>query len=1499
MTDDANINSKDIKIARQAIKEKDLQPFFSFALDLFCITNLENYFLQVNPAWQSVLGYNIEQLEGTSFLDFIHPEDVNTTLSTINQLKKDQQIHYFENRYRHQDGSYRYLQWKSQFHNGLIYSVARDITLQKETEAKIAQQECFSRAILDGLPDGFAMVSPEGKKIRVNKSFCQITGFSEAELLNQTPPFSYWNPPEIAQIMELFQNTIINGSLDDIELNFRRKNGEVFPVLICASRIWDDQGNLLGMCATIKDISERKKIEFELNQTKDFLTQTSNLARVGGWEVNFLRNEVKWTDMTKIIHELPLDYQPNLEESINFYKEGENRNRVIEAVERAVKYGENSRFELQLITAKGKEIWVRAIINSEFKNGVCQRIYGSFQDIDEEKKKELILREKTREFNKLVSIIPIGIYKLKEDFTFTYVSPVWCKINRLKAEDVFANPQIVFDVIHPDDKALFLEKNRQAIANKTPFNATVRQIVNGEIRWMRIQSKPHQDINGNWFWFGIHTDFTDYQVTQNELRETKNQLQSILSSLSEVIWSVSYPDYRLLYVTPSVKNVYGISPEKLFEDYSYWQTAIHPDDRDIINVISQSLAEQDHFSVEYRIIAHNQQVKWISHKGKNMRNQEGEIVRVDGIIFDITENKLTKIALEKSENQVKNILANMSGIVYQCLNDENYTMLFVSDEIERLTGYNKQDFLDNKINLKAITHPDDINYVRQRINQALREKTPYQFEYRIITVENEIIWVSEKGKGIYDQNGNFIYMEGLLFNINQQKNTESKLKQLNQDLQRKEKMLSAISQATKELLSASEIKNANHEDNLSAIALVLPILCDSLEADLAYYLEVKYQEKEVLFNCKYQYKNEDKQTLISHPFFQNIPASYFPEATGVILNHQPYQAITSHLSDKIIFKSFLELEKIKSFVYIPVVSQEKTIGVIGFDDCHQERIWSEGEISLLSSFADSIASAIQRQNLEKSLLEAKKQAESANVAKSEFLANMSHEIRTPLNGIIGFSELLLDTPLNATQEKYLKLVHQSGNILLDLINDILDFSKIEAGKLELSSQKVDIWNLASEVIDIIRFKASEKNLELLLNIPPSLPRFAWLDDVRLKQILINLLGNSVKFTTEGEIELKFELISLENNLFNQENSSLIKISVRDTGCGISPEKQSKIFQAFSQEDESITRKYGGTGLGLTISNKLLALMDSKLEVSSEVNKGSCFFFTIGVKTEFGEEITYEGLENFRKILIVDDNHNNCNILESMLALKNINSDIYYSAESAQNHLSINHDYDGAIIDYSLPQINGLEFIRYIRNHLNISPEQLPIILLHSVSNDQEINQLCQELDVQNQQTKPITINQLFLTLSKLKVKDSRTDQLKNNSSDLDIIQGNFTILIIEDNRVNLILAKILVQKLLPQSKIVTAINGKEGVEMYQETNPDLILMDIQMPIMSGYEATIAIRQLERENHTPIIALTAGTVKGEKEKCLQMGMDDYLSKPIVGEVLMEILKKYLTTSESRK
>lgn len=394
------------------------------------------------------------------------------------------------------------------------------------------------------------------------------------------------------------------------------------------------------------------------------------------------------------------------------------------------------------------------------------------------------------------------------------------------------------------------------------------------------------------------------------------------------------------------------------------------------------------------------------------------------------------------------------------------------------------------------------------------------------------------------------------------------------------------------------------------------------------------------------------------------------------------------------------------------------------------------------------------------LKQSKKEAEDANKAKTEFLANMSHEIRTPLNGVIGFSDLLMQSNLTETQMEYMNTVNTSAKTLLDVVNDILDFSKIEAGKLELDIDNFKIKLLSNQVIEAIKYQTIQKKLELNITLSDNLPHVVKGDKMRLRQILINLLGNAIKFTNKGFIELKIETIAVHKN-----GTNTIRFSVIDTGIGIDKRNQEKIFEAFTQEDSTTTRRFGGTGLGLTISNKLLGLMKSKLNVVSELGKGSTFYFDV----------------NFE----VND--------ESVLGTDN----------NATDH--------------------GL--------------------LLKNMGNS----------------------------------------ELKQDT----------TILIVDDNSVNIFLSKILVKKILPNAIIYEAVNGLDAVNKYSEQRPDIILMDVQMPVMNGYEATEAIRKLENSGfRTPIIGLTAGVLLGEKEKCIDAGMDEYVSKPVVKETLEKMFYKWL-------
>lgn len=560
-----------------------------------------------------------------------------------------------------------------------------------------------------------------------------------------------------------------------------------------------------------------------------------------------------------------------------------------------------------------------------------------------------------------------------------------------------------------------------------------------------------------------------------------------------------------------------------------------------------------------------------------------------------------------------------------------------------------------------------------------------------------------------------------------------------------------------------------------------------------------------------------------------------------------------------------------------------------------EEFWSSISISPITdrykNYTHWIAikrDVTEHKKIEQELIKAKEKAESGSKAKSEFLANMSHEIRTPLNSVIGFSDLLHKTKLDDIQRQYVSAVFNSANSLLDIINEILDFSKIEAGKLEIENEKTDIFELGYQVADVISYQAYKKDLELLLNIALDVPRFIWTDAVRIRQVLINLLGNAVKFTATGEVELKIEILQKD-----VDGKSIFRFSVRDTGIGINPENQQKIFEAFSQEDASINRKFGGTGLGLAISRRLISLMGSELKLESTPQVGSTFYFDLKLRAMDGEAIEWKNLYEYKKVLIVDDNVNNRRILKDMLALKLINCDEVENGMEACNKLKSGNKYDLVLMDYHMPVMDGITAIEKIRNELKL---ELPIMLLHSSADDASINTACQELNVHQRLVKPIKIEHLFESLSKAGISNN---QRKIKMKEIDVKQPThlkeYKVLVVDDNMFNILLIKTIITQILPNAQISEASNGNEAVELYRSVQPDIIFMDIQMPDMNGYEAAKIIRSIEKLNRIPIIALTAGTLKDEKERCLEAGMNDYVSKPFVSSTIVSAIDKWLVST----
>ena len=789
--------------------------------------------------------------------------------------------------------------------------------------------------------------------------------------------------------------------------------------------------------------------------------------------------------------------------------------------------------------------------------------------------------------------------------------------------------------------------------------------------------------------------------------------------------------------------------------------------------------------------------------------------------------------MRERERQLDSLMGHLPGLAYRALADDHWTALFASKGIEDLTGYPADEFTSRRLNYADIMLPEDRPATREAVLTALRERRMYEAEHRIRHKDGSVRWIWARGHGVFAPDGSLRFIEGLNLDMTRQKRAEENLRE--------------------------------SEHRWRSLAEALPQLVWTATPDGA---------------CDY-FSTQWTQ-------YTGVPASQLLGWRWLeVLHPDDREATRLSWTDSVAGRGAYDVEyrvrrsdgEYRWF---------KTRGVPIRD--------SEGGMFKWFGTCTDITDG---KLAEEELRLAKEAAESANRAKDEFLANVSHEIRTPMNAILGMTELALDTPLTEDQRQYLTTVKSAADALLGVINDILDFAKIEAGRLELDPADFSLGSVLGSTLRALAVRAHKKGLELVCQQRTGVPDALVGDAGRLRQVLINLVGNAIKFTERGEV-----VVLVENaGEPVPEGEVSLRFAVTDTGIGIPPDKQAKIFRAFEQEDTSTTRKYGGTGLGLTIAARLVELLGGSIRVESEPGRGSTFAFTARFRHRPPSPDRIASLSPFPlrglPVLVVDDNATNRRVLEEWLrgyVMEPAAAGDGVTAMDALWHgVAQGRPYPLVLLDGRMPDIDGLALAAKIRQRTELSATR--IILLTSGDRPGDLAR-AHQLGITANLLKPLQKSELMETILWVMGHQGDPERLLSSPavvrppSPEGLVGVPLRILVAEDNEFNRdLLEHMLARQGLSATMVV---DGREALALLERDPFDLLLLDIHMPELDGFQVVGAIRQRERTagGHLPVIALTARSRKEDRERCLRAGMDEYVTKPFKADDLWAAIDRVL-------
>ena len=1539
------------KITAAEREASDSRNFLKAIIDnsdtILYVRDVQGRFQLINKQWSTFLGFSEDDVLGKTPYD-VFPKDVaDSFLATdeevkqrINLIRVEEQLEiegqlrtFSSNRFPILDANDEIV---------AVCGISTDITDLKMAQDKVekaydelSQSQAFLKSFLDNSDAIIFAKNLDGKYLFTNRTFESFVpdkieshlGLSDFDIF----------PEDVANKFRDDDQTVITNraaiKYEEIAPGDEQRSllGTKFPVV-------NEDGELVGVGGIVSDISELKQAQKKFEQEKEFsdavLEFSPGIFVVFNEKGELIKCNENYLDILQIRPE-----QISEIDAADAFKV-EHRPLVRSKMQEVFEKG-TVEFEATVTDKDGDEFPYLLV-------GKCIRVgdqllgLGDGFDLTELKKAQVELEEKSMELEKeklftdlMLDAIPGIFYAVDQDYKFVRWNKNYLRIiGKSEAEMKNITPWQAI----PEENVKDLQAKMKEVFEKGMAEMEVDIMDSAGHRKPFYMTARSMKIDNRQVLVGTGVDITELKNAQQKLIVSESQLRTQIETIPGTAYQCMHDkDYTMLFISNEVQNLTGYPVEDFINNsVRTYASLVHPDDFDrVIKVINECVKEHKAYTLEYRIINSDSQEVWVYEKGMAEYDDNGNALFLDGTIIDISDRKTIELELKREKQFTDYILESIPGMFYAF--DKSGKFVRWNQYYQDTLGYLPEEM--ETLDPMEVIAVEDKEKARASIETALT-KGYAELDAKVNSKERGEIshYLTLRALKV----GNTDLLIGTGFDLTELKNaqrqvekSESQLKALINTIPgavfrikyEKELPVEFISDQITKIVGKKELKqhpamsdlvdSENRQKVLAAIdasiknhesyTIEFPILNYKneplwiYESGMAEYDEegkptyidgtvLDITDRKLMEANLSRERKRLQEYLDSSPVAVTITkdgeAQYVNAKCREMLGMKEGESIVKryvHPEDRIeVLQTIRKKGSLRDF-QLQFYGRNKSIldVIINYDE-----IEFEGSRSLLLWFVD--ISELKR--IEQELLVAKDEAESATQAKSEFLANMSHEIRTPMNAIIGMSHLIKKTDLNTKQLDQVNKIETASHNLLGIINEILDFSKIEAKKIQLEDVDFDLDEVFRNKASILAPKAQDKHIELLFSIDYNVPINLVGDPIRLSQVLMNITGNAIKFTGEGEVVVSVKVKK------RTAKKVVLEFKISDTGIGMTEDQKSKIFESFTQADSTTTRKYGGTGLGLVIAKNLIEMMDGSIEVESTPGKGSTFTFdsTFGISAKeiVQQNKPTEDLTGMH-VLVVDDNHPTLEFMESILQRFTFKVTKAGNGAEALKILRRRQKQPIGLVlmDWRMPNMDGLETARQIRQENSI--DEVKIIMFTGYEG-LERKQL-RALDLDGPMIKPITnsilFDQIMITFNKdIRYKHSIVGR-EASSKDVHKVAG-MNILLVEDNEINQQVGKELLESFY--CTVELAVDGLEAVDMVLKNPVDyysLVFMDLRMPEMDGYEATRKIREDKKYKTLPIVAMTADAIQGVRENCLKAGMMDMVSKPVNPQEVIGALAKW--------